>query len=310
MPSAVSLIAIDVPDKSELRLVDFETTRLTVDTVFATRKDLSLKRNLGLLLAYMVGWQHIVFLDDDIAVPYPADLRYAAGLLDKYNAVGLSIGGFPDNSAVCHAYRMIGGPQQTFVGGGALAIETTRNRSFFPDIYNEDWFYMLDPQRGLQPVAVTGTVEQSPYEPFREERARMQELGDVLAEGIYWLLDQGGTLDDATSDHWREFLRRRRRFINHILRHIDRAPVSGAERERVVSTLRASLGRLSLIEPEWCEKYVRAWMADRAAWDRQVRSLRSSFSPEDALRSLSKKGRRPLSHVIRPREGDHAELPG
>jgi hypothetical protein len=304
------MIAIDVPDKSELRLVDFETTRMTANTVFGTRKDTSTKRNLGLLLAHMVGWRHIIFLDDDISVPYPADLRYAAGLLDLYNAVGLSIGGFPDNSVVCHAYRMIGGHQQSFIGGGALAVETTRNRSFFPDMYNEDWFYMLDPHKGLQPVAVTGTVVQSPYEPFRGERARMEELGDVLAEGIFWLLDQGGTLDDATSDHWRDFLPRRRRFIKYILEHIDQAPVSSAERARMDDALRAALGRLALIEPDWCEKYLKAWRADRNGWERHVRALRHNFSPDEALKSLSRKGRRPLNYVIQRRSGDHVHLTG
>lgn len=296
--AGLSHVAIDVPDLGELRLVDFETTRLTANTPFARRRDTSVKRNLGLLLANMVGWRRIVFLDDDISVPYSEDLSYAVGLLGIYNAVGLSIGGFPDNSVVCHAYRAIGGSQQSFIGGGALAVETIRNCSFFPDIYNEDWFYMLDPHEGLQPVAVTGTVVQSPYEPFREERARMEELGDVLAEGIFWLLDQGGTLDDATSDHWRDFLPRRRRFIEYILRNIGRASVSPAERARMIDSLRASLGRLALIEPEWCEKYLRAWAADRAAWERHVRSLRYSVSVEEALRALSRRGRRSLSYVL------------
>lgn len=310
VPRDLSMIAIDVPDRSELRLVDFETTRLTVNTPFGTRKDTSVKRNLALLLAHMVGWRHIIFLDDDISVPFPEDLSHATGLLDTYNAVGLSIGGFPDNSVVCHAYRMIGGEQQSFIGGGALAVETTRNRSFFPDIYNEDWFYVLDPHKGLQPVAVTGTVVQSPYEPFREERARTEELGDVLAEGIFWLLDQGGTLDDATSDHWRDFLPRRRRFIQYILQHIDEASVPSAERARMVSSLRASLGRLALIDPHWCEKYLKAWVADRSAWEHHVRTLRHNFSAEDALKSLSKKGRRPLNYVIQGRSDSHPHLSG
>jgi hypothetical protein len=138
----------------------------------------------------------------------------------------------------------------------------------------------------------------------------MEELGDVLAEGIFWLLDQGGALDDATSDHWREFLPRRRRFIKYILEHIDRAPVGASERERMVNSLRASLGRLALIEPEWCEKYVRAWMADRVAWERHVRALRYNFSAEDASKSLTRKGRPPLSCVIRPHSGDRAQFSG
>jgi hypothetical protein len=296
LPADLSWIGIDVPDQAELRLADFETTRLTANTVFARRKDTSVKRNFALLLAHMVGWRRIIFLDDDISVPYPADLRHAAGLLDTYNVVGMSIGGFPDNSVVCHAFRAIGGSQQSFIGGGALAVETTRNLSFFPDIYNEDWFYLLDRDQGLQSVAVTGTVVQAPYEPYREERARMEELGDVLAEGIFWVFDQGGTLEDATSDHWRDFLPKRRSFIQYVLNNLDTAQVDPPERSRMAAALRASLGRLSLIEPEWCEKYLKALVGDRNSWERHVRGLRNSLLPEEALKLLSRKGRRPLSY--------------
>lgn len=307
-------IAIDIPDLTALQLPDFETTRLTTGTLFGRRKDTSAKRNLALMLAYLLGWQRIAFLDDDIKVPHSRDLSNAAGLLDTYNAVGLSIGGYPDNSVVCHAYRLIGGDQDSFIGGGALAVETTRNRSFFPDIYNEDWFYLLDPEKGLQSLAVTGKVVQSPYEPFREERARMEELGDVLAEGIFWLLDQDRTLADADSRHWRGYLARRRSFIEYILRNLDKADVDPAERARMAASLRASLGRLARIEPQWCERYLKAWMADRAAWERHIsqishtRGLRSMPAAEEALRALSKKGRPVLSHVI-SESADHYSTP-
>jgi hypothetical protein len=290
-------IAVDIGDPAELGLIEFETTRLMTG-VHARRKDTSAKRNLGLLLAHMVGWERVVFLDDDISVSNPRDLQEAAGLLSSFNAVGLSIGGFPDNSVVCHAFRAIGGRQQSFIGGGALAVETTRNRSFFPDIYNEDWFYLLDPYIGLQPLAVTGKVIQSPYEPYREERARMEELGDVLAEGIFWLLDQGRTLEAADSQHWREFLPKRKRFIEYILANADKAELPAQERARLAAALRAALGRLALIEPEWCALFVKAFTADRGHWEQHVQSRPSCESPADALRVLSKMGRKPLHYVI------------
>jgi hypothetical protein len=290
-------IAIDVPDQADLQLIDFETTRLMTG-VHACRKDTSSKRNLGLLLAHMLGWGRIVFLDDDISVSDPGDLQDAAGLLSFYNAVGLSIGGFPDNSVVCHAFRAIGGQQQSFIGGGALAVETTRNLSFFPDIYNEDWFYLLDPDRGLQSLAVTGKVIQAPYEPYRDERARSEELGDVLAEGIFWLLDQNRDLEAADSHHWREFLPRRKRFIEYIIENGYKAQVSSAERARMVAALRASLGRLALIEPEWCAIFFKAWQCDRKAWERHIRYLGSASSLEVALRTLTKKGHQPVRYFV------------
>jgi len=296
----VSLVAVDVPDVSALRLMDWETSRLLSRTRFARKTDTSAKRNLGLLLAYLAGWQRIVFLDDDIIVRDHRDLERAAGLLGDYHAVGLQNIGYPDNSVVCHAFRLVGGSQQSFIGGGALAVETSRNLSFFPDIYNEDWFYLLDPEKGIQPLAVAGVAEQRAYDPFRnEDRARREEFGDVMAEGIFWLLDQGSPLDAADSRHWREFLRRRRRFIEYIVERLDGLAIDPAELRRINSALRASLGRLAWIEPEFCESYLKAWIADRMRWERHVHSFRSDLPPAEALKCLPAKGKSPLACVVR-----------
>jgi hypothetical protein len=296
----INLIAIDLIDQSAPPLMDFETSRLIAGTRFARRADVSLKRNLGLLLSHAVGWQRIVFLDDDITLPDFTDLQRAAGLLDSYNGVGLQNEGFPDNSVVCHAFRMVGGRQQSFIGGGALAIHTSRSQSFFPDIYNEDWFYLLDPKKGLQPIAVTGAAVQRPYDPFRDAaRARQEEFGDVLAEGIYWLLDQGRTLDDADYEHWREFLHRRRRFIEYILERLESPLLERAENRRVVAALSGALGRLALIQPRFCEQYVQAWHDDRASWESQVASADRNMTPAEALTSFSAMGICALSYIVR-----------
>ena len=73
--SPVDLIAIDVPEPAQLRLPELETSRLLAGSVFEQRTDLSAKRNLGLMLSHMLGWERVVFLDDDIPVPDPDDLR-------------------------------------------------------------------------------------------------------------------------------------------------------------------------------------------------------------------------------------------
>ena len=305
----VNLIAVDIPDPSALRLPEFETSGLVNGTRFARKTDTSAKRNLGLLLAHIIGWDRIVFLDDDIIVRDPGELQRAAGLLGNYHAVGLRNLGYPDNSVVCHAFRMIGGGQDSFIGGGALAVETSRNLAFFPDVYNEDWFYLLDPEKGIQPLAMAGEMEQRPYDPFRDdERARREEFGDVLAEGIFWLLDQGRPLDSADSAHWSDFLERRKRFIGYILEHLDRAKIGPAERQRVRSALRASLGRLACIEPDFCERYLKAWIRDRARWERHLRTFRYDLTPEDALRSVSAKGRSPLVSVVRGMSGPSGRM--
>jgi hypothetical protein len=309
LPRSVDLIAIDVPDSSRLRLPNWETSRLLTRTVFdrARRTDLSTKRNLGLALSRLLGWSRVLFLDDDITGVNPADVSRASGLLDMYSAVGLHIGGFPDHSVVCHAYRQAGGTQQAFIGGGALTVQVERSNSFFPDIYNDDWFFLLG-DKGLRRVAVTGEVQQYPYDPFRNpDRARAEELGDTLAEGIYWLLDQGRSIPDADRAHWARFLVKRKQFIENVLDMVKRdSTLEPSDKARRIEALKGSLGRLARITPELCEDYLRAWAADRQRWHRHLQKFPSWHMQQHsvleqrqrALAALSRPGAPPLSSQL------------
>jgi hypothetical protein len=293
----IDLIAIDVPESARLNLPSWATSRVLDGPVFARRSDLSAKRNLALMLGHMLNWSQLLFLDDDITQLKSADVRAASGLLGSYHAVGLQIIGFPDHSVVCHAFRQAGGKQQSFIGGGALAVDIRRSKSFFPDIYNDDWFFLLDGVRGLQPTAVTGEVVQYPYDPFRSpDRARAEELGDVLAEGIYWLLDKGRSIIDADTDHWAWFLEQRCQFITDVLKMVEADDaLAPADRVRRIDALKGSLGRLALITPELCKEYLRAWAVDRKRWLRHVGKLPAGQSREAALGALSQPGSKPLT---------------
>lgn len=300
LPAGVPLIAIDVPEPARLNLPPWQTSRLLARTVFARKTDLSAKRNLALMLSRLAGWSRILFLDDDITGLNPDDVRTASGLLDTHNAVGLGIGGFPDHSVVCHAYRQAGGKQQSFIGGGALAVEVNRAGSFFPDIYNDDWFFLLDGKDSIQPTAVTGQVIQYPYDPFRNpDRARAEELGDVLAEGIYWLLDRGQPITDADEAYWAGFLMKRRHFISRVL---DMVKADGTlepyDQARRIAALKGSLGRLSLITPVLCAGYLRAWADDLQRWQHHRARLATGQQLPHALGALSREGYPPLRYRL------------
>ena len=307
LPRSVDLMAIDVPDAAQLNLPRWETAQYLPWKIFPRlqnfpRTDLAAKRNLGLVLSRLLGWSRIMFLDDDITKLNQDDVRRASGLLDPHIAVGLHVCGFHDHSVVCHAYRDAGGSQQSFIGGGALVVQAERTRSFFPEIYNDDWFFLLDGDKWLQPVAVTGRVEQYPYDPFRPERARMEEFGDVLAEGIYWLLDQDLSVDQADQKHWTTFLGIRKQFIEHVLDMVARAPdLDPVDRGRRTAALRESLGRLKLITPELCENYIRAWRADQRAWQGHIDGLPTGLERTSALAKLTRKGATPLNSRCRSR---------
>ena len=302
MHRSVDLIAIDIPDTERLDLPEWRTSRLLTGQFARLRpwSDLSAKRNLGLMLSRLLGWSRVMFLDDDITALNPDDVRRASGLLDTHNAVGLHVCGFHDHSVVCHAYRDAGGRQQSFIGGGALVVQVDRTPSFFPEVYNDDWFFLLDGDKGILPVAVTGRVEQYPYDPFRSpERARREEFGDVLAEGIYWLLDQGMPIVGADKEYWTAFLQKRRTFISRVLGMVAADDsLDQAERTRRLDALRGSLGRLARITPELCLQYVQAWKGDQEAWRRHLEMLQTGLARTHALAQLAQPAARPLAYQI------------
>jgi hypothetical protein len=266
----VDLFAIDVPQALPLNLPLWETSQLLNGTIFASHFDISPKRNIALMLSHMLGWSRVLFLDDDIIDVNPQDIYQASGLLGLYCAVGLSLVRFPDNSVVCHAYRLAGGSQQSFVGAGALALDARVARmysTFFPDIYNEDWFFLLGTEKRLLPTASIGQVNQVGYDPFDSpDRARNQEFGDVLAEGIYWLLDQDQAIGDADLRHWTDFLNKRRQFIEMVTTRTEDSAIDRSEKKRRLAALKAAEDRLREITPELCEQYVQAWTRDRVRW--------------------------------------------
>ncbi|WP_162788402.1 hypothetical protein [Amycolatopsis albispora] len=261
------LLAIETEHLRPAVLPAFRTSELLRGQPYERREDTSDKRNLGLLLARLAGWERVVFLDDDILVPDAADLERAAALTEDHAGVGLAIGGYPDNSVVCHAYREAGGKQDTFIGGGALAVGRGSLTSFFPNIYNEDWFFLLN-EHGLGRTAVAGHAVQKEYDPFAHElRARLEELGDCLAEGLFWLLDTEGTIQRAgRRGYWRDFLDRREKFISEVIAMVTSRVPEDARRARMLKSLKAARGRCQIIPPELCVDYVGAWREDRHSW--------------------------------------------
>ncbi|BBH71678.1 hypothetical protein ACTI_83630 [Actinoplanes sp. OR16] len=257
-----AVLAVDVDQSLSRRLPSFATDRLLQKSGFGTTSDLSLKRNLGLVLARGSSWQRVLFLDDDIHIDDPDDLHAVAGLVDDYRAVGLRNLGYEDNSVVCHAYRQVGGFQSTFIGGGAMIVDAARTRSFYPNIYNEDWFFLLGDGVPFR-AARAGVMRQRPYDPFANPaRAIGEELGDTLAEGLFWLLDSGRDIDVAGGAFWGDALFRRRRFIDLLIGLLESTP----EHDRMRRSLEAARGRSAGITHWLCQNFVEQWRSDLTRW--------------------------------------------
>ena len=281
-------IVIDLPWGYSHPLFDFRGLRDIEDHLplgSGYLGDLSTKRNIGLVLARMLGWQRVVFLDDDIRdIAYP-DLRQTVQMLESVSMAGMWVTNFPDNSIACHANRVTGAPQDVFVSGAALAVDCYSEIGFFPGIYNEDWFFFFDAAANGRLGNSYLKATQLYYYPFANpQRAAWQEFGDVLAEGLYALLHQGLSVRDATSQYWEYFLEMRRYFLEDVL---DRAQdVAPEMRNDIQESVRAALKCRLGIRPELCARYIQLWRQDLDEWNSRVARIPASLSVDVALAQL------------------------
>ena len=283
-------VVIDLPPEYTHPLLDFATTSLVSEADMpkacaARNTDLSMKRNLGLVIARMLDWQTIFFMDDDIRDINPVHLLSTVAMLGHYRAVGMRVASFPDNSVVCHAHRETGEFQDVLVSGSALAVDCTAPISFFPDVYNEDWLFFYDDVAAGR-VGCSGlNATQLRYDPFADPtRATGQEFGDVLAEGLYALLHQGRGSDSATREYWQDFLEARREFLAAIIDRADAAPAH--VRDEIVAAVQAAQKCSLDMAPDKCARYVEEWRRDVKRWQKAFSAVPGGLTVSEALRQL------------------------
>lgn len=233
--------------------------------------DIARKRNVGLLLARLCGWRTIMYLDDDIRDLTASAVSRAAAMTSRFQAAAFDISYFPDNSAVCHAYRLIGGQQGTFPGGSALVVDVERCDTLFPPIYNEDWLFLFDAVQSRS-VTLAGSLSQLEYQPFaHSRRAASQEFGDVIAEGLYRLIHEGADVSDATHAYWLSVLDRRFHLIDYIAARL--LTMDGPEAGSALMSLAAARKRLAAVSPLACASFIHAWQTDIGSWRHALRGL-------------------------------------
>lgn len=282
-------VTVDLPEGYTLPKLDLVTSKPSSlglpDSCVNPNGDLSTKRNIGLLLARMVGWERIFFLDDDIRDLEASDLREVATMLGPYGAVGMRAVDFPDNSVVCHGHRKTGGYQDVFISGSVLAVHCADSIAFFPEIYNEDWFFFYHAAKARRLGGHDRDATQLCYDPFADpQRAAGQEFGDVMAEGLYGLLHERIGADDATSDYWRSFLDSRMRFLEAVLTRSER--VEPYLRRRITSSIETAMEWSQQISPSMCEHYIALWKEDLDTWGQRLKDAPRGLSVKSAVREL------------------------
>jgi hypothetical protein len=281
--------------------------------------DLGFKRNLGLLIARMCGFDALLFLDDDISTTPASQLgrpgrherRTGAGdpfrriddvLADfaeheSVHAAGYFQRDMDDNSVFCHARRLVGRFQETFISGGALAVRARGPLPFFSKAYNEDWIFfsqlMLESPhvRPYGGVRYVGTIHQDAYQPFTVLRAQSEELGDLFAEGLYSLLSAGPREELVTTaskrGYWEDVIDHRCQMIDDILSdmyRLSRGARSGlaVDARRAIQAASAIYTDSPVDVADALAAFFGAVMDDRKQWRELLDSV-TPTSPADAL---------------------------
>jgi hypothetical protein len=293
-------LIVDVPDGYQLLSHSFKTSNPRFRDLSAGRSsDLSVKRNIGLLLARMCGWSKILFIDDDISQFRAQDIARLIGQLERHPVAAMTSRLFPDNSVVCHARRLAGLTQDVFVSGAMLGVNTQHEAlSFFPDIYSEDWFFFAQ-QAAERALRKVGEVRQDQYEPYADPaRASREEFGDLLTEGLYALFESTSGLDfseqlsaASRSRYWQIFKEARQSMISETSALLERERRSGcvaapAMLDDALKSLQCANDQLEAIAPEVCVDFIDCWREDDYHWKRVMRSADAHLGEREALDAL------------------------
>jgi len=250
--------------------------------------DLSAKRNLGLVLARLMGWKKLMFLDDDIYGVATGAVDKLAEALEGHSISALIPKDFPDNSVVCHASRLGGSKQDVFASASGMGVRCDRDDlAFFPDIYNEDWFFFAQ-EAASHKIAKVGVSRQRSYDPYHHpSRAASEELGDLLAEGLYARLDISEDIWAADAEYWRYFIGRRAEFHERVLAALDQVePKNREEAARAAKSVHAAREQLDRITPQLCETFIRLWRSDLKRWYWFLKAIQPQSSVAAAFKFL------------------------
>ena len=127
------------------------------------------------------------------------------------------------------------------------------------------------------------------YNPFENpQRAAFEEFGDLIAEGLFALFNDGCGQHRATEPYWDRFIDERREFIEDVGKQL--AKDETHERVQARRSLREALMRLGTIGPKDCGEFLEAWREDRSRFARAShRASRHRYEYGDAFAALGVK---------------------
>ena len=203
----------------KLSSTDFELNSF-VRTLGSNGWTLGYTRNYAIILAKVLGFERVLFMDDDIIIEDNSLVYEMFDLLNNADFVSAEIKGMPDLSVVDFIMQKVGLEPYRFMSGGFLAFNLNSVAEYFLNYYNEDWIWLFM-HRPEAKLVKYGEVYQLPYDPFENaiEKALHQEFGEILVEGVkrYIEIENKSNTLLLNKDFWDEIVKMRANLIKDIM---------------------------------------------------------------------------------------------
>lgn len=177
--------------------------------------NLGIARNFALEYSIFLGYEKILFVDDDMAKIDRNKVEKGFSVLTKDSFVSCNLKGFEDDSIVGHIAKQVGVivEGQKMLSGGFMFLSPASISHRFYNIYNEDWILQLLESKKKQiilPYTVFHNVDEDVV--WTLDRALFQELGEIAVEG---LLENENALS-LDYHYWNKIIDIRIKFLEEI----------------------------------------------------------------------------------------------
>ena len=244
--------------------------------------NLGAARNFGLLIGVSLGFEIIIFCDDDIH--YNNDWNPFLSKILETGCAGAEIVGELDYSVLDHFAALQGLPMYQGPSGGFLGFQVSYLAHHFMNIYNEDLIW-LRLHQSFRSTPVVGTALQAIENQGNDKNRLMelaiwQEYGEVLLQGVSAksALENPSLL--TSHKHWKRIIDSERASV-----------ISMAKAEVLTKNQHAICKRvekeLNAYQPENIALYWKSYFITNDEWLDYINKTRGQFNSKKVLYEIT-----------------------
>ena len=202
-----------------------------------------------------------------------------------------------------------------------MLVDAARSTSFFPNIYNEDWLFLLGdgvPVQGgtIRPYGAAHATTLTPTRPRR--RLRNSATRSPKACTGCWTATEVSSRQTSRSGH--ACCSGAARSSTSYSPGVDVAVTDDVKRQAMRNSLEAARGRSAFITPRLCQDFVQAWTRDLRRWEAFITGMPAPSNLDKFLAEMGmshtmhrsarvpEPDRTPVSKLLSPSEFDEPML--